>query len=95
MLQNLEPVFTFVLFCAAPENEKSPIFNMPGVRRIGSEVSPGVFYGSPAGKPAHRPPQLLRLLNEIQNDLASQSTPSARYFVLMILACSYDVTRAS
>lgn len=69
------------MFCAAPENEKISVFNKSGVGRLGSEVSPGVFYGSPAGKSAHRPPQLIRLLNEIQSDLASQTTPSARYFV--------------
>lgn len=70
------------MFCAAPEKEKISVFNKLSVGRLGNEVSPGVFYGSPAGKPAHRPPQLIRLLNEIQNDLASQSTPSARYFIL-------------
>lgn len=63
---------------AISKNEKVSVFNKLGVGRLGSEVSPGVFYGSPAGKSAHRPPKLIRLLNEIQNDLASQSTPSAR-----------------
>ncbi len=63
----------------APENGRISVFNQLGVGKRGSEVSPGVFYGSVAGKPAQRPPQLVRLLDEIQNDLASQSTPSARY----------------
>jgi len=54
-------------------------------------VSAGVFYGSPAGNPAHRPPQLVRLLNEIQNDLASQSTPSTRY-LFDDLVCLSDVS---
>ncbi|KAG0605264.1 hypothetical protein M758_9G044200 [Ceratodon purpureus] len=61
-----------------PENDRIPVFNQPGVGRRGNEVSPGVFYGSAGGKPAQRPPQLIRLLNEIQNDLASLSTPSGR-----------------
>lgn len=61
-----------------PENDRIPVFNQLGVGRRGNEVSPGVFYGSAAGKPAQRPPQLIRLLNEIQNDLASQTTPSRR-----------------
>jgi hypothetical protein len=67
------------MLCAAPENDRIPVFNQLGVGRRGNEVSPGVFYGSAAGKPAQRPPQLIRLLNEIQNDLASQTTPSRRY----------------
>ena len=64
---------------AAPENDRIPVFNQLGIGRGGSEVSPGVFYGSAAGKRAQQPPQLIRLLNEIQNDLACQSTPSKRY----------------
>lgn len=55
----------------------------PGSGRLGNEVSPGVFYGSDASKVAHRPRQLLRLLNEIR-DLASESTSSGRYLYLMI-----------
>lgn len=59
-----------------PENGRISVFK-PGSRRLGSEVSPGVFYGSDASKVAHRPRQLLRLLNEIR-DLASESTSSGR-----------------
>lgn len=63
------------------KNEKLPVFNKLGVGRRGSEVSPGVFYGSVVGKPAHRPPQLIRLLNEIQSDLSSQITPNSRHAI--------------
>ncbi|KAL2613796.1 hypothetical protein R1flu_025488 [Riccia fluitans] len=35
----------------------------------GKQISPGVFYGSPFGKPSNKPLHILRLLNEIQNDL--------------------------
>lgn len=71
-------------YCAATSNCQSPRFKeLPARGRgKGSEVSPGVFYGSPAGRSAHRPPQLIRLLAEIQNDLALQKTPITRYFLL-------------
>eukprot|EP00250_Pteridium_aquilinum_P003703 c14008_g1_i2 orf=149-2014(+) len=42
------------------------------------EVSPGVFYGSPAGKCSKRPPQVLRLLHEIRRDLASEGYSFSR-----------------
>lgn len=74
--------FHCVMLCAAPGNDKIPVFNQLGLGRRGNEVSPGVFYGSAAGKPAQRPAQLIRLLNGIQNDLASQSTPGRRYFMM-------------
>ncbi|CAM6107019.1 unnamed protein product [Calypogeia fissa] len=37
------------------------------------QISPGVFYGSPLGKPAITPPQFQRLLNDIRRDLAGQN----------------------
>ena len=71
-------------YCAATSNcQPLRIKELPA-RGRGSEVSPGVFYGSPAGKSAHRPPQLIRLLAEIQNDLALQKTPITRYFLLRL-----------
>ncbi|BBN17832.1 DNA-directed primase/polymerase protein [Marchantia polymorpha subsp. ruderalis] len=39
-----------------------------------NQISPGVFYGSPFGKPSNKPLHVLRLLNEIQNDLVGQRT---------------------
>ncbi|XP_057871559.2 uncharacterized protein LOC131077968 isoform X2 [Cryptomeria japonica] len=39
----------------------------------GKQISPGVFYGSPAGKPSKKPPQLLRLLHEIHKDLTEEN----------------------
>jgi len=60
----------------------------PGVHEVTkqgrrkNEVSPGVFYGSPTGNPSRRPFQLVRLLHEIQNDLALQTAPKPRYMVL-------------
>ncbi|MCO5586812.1 hypothetical protein L7F22_040755 [Adiantum nelumboides] len=60
-------------------NEMSPVggFVTPDLKAVRSssiakEVSPGVFYGSPAGKCSKRPPQVLRLLHEIRRDLASE-----------------------
>eukprot|EP00249_Psilotum_nudum_P013456 c24342_g1_i1 orf=428-2221(+) len=54
----------------------------PNFRRrrhsITKEVTPGVFYGSPTGKPAKKPPQLLRLLDEIHKDLAAEEEPPSR-----------------
>jgi hypothetical protein len=56
----------------------------PGVHEVTkqgrrkNEVSPGVFYGSPTGNPSRRPFQLVRLLHEIQNDLALQTAPKPR-----------------
>lgn len=60
----------------------------PGVHEVTkqgrrkNEVSLGVFYGSPTGNPSRRPFQVVRLLHEIQNDLALQKAPKPRYMVL-------------
>lgn len=77
-------VHAFLL--AATPGCETPRFKELRARGRGSEVSPGVFYGSSAGKPAHRPPQLIRLLTEIQNDLVLQKTPITRYFPLHVFA---------
>jgi hypothetical protein len=63
----------------------------PGVHEVTkqerrkNEVSPGVFYGSPTGNPSRRPSQLVRLLHEIENDLALQKAPKPRYMVLSLV----------
>lgn len=49
------------------------------------EVSPGVFYGSPAGKCSKRPPQVLRLLHEIRRDLASEGYSVSRQEIHLVL----------
>ncbi len=62
----------------------------PGVHKLTkqgrrkNEVSPGVFYGSPTGNPSRRPFQLVRLLHEIQNDLALQKAPKPRYWYSLV-----------
>lgn len=60
----------------------------PDYKKLGagaSEVSPGVFYGSSVGKPAKRPPQLIRLLHEIQQDLALQENLTYRYSGMLMV----------
>ncbi|KAJ7564691.1 hypothetical protein O6H91_02G028900 [Diphasiastrum complanatum] len=46
--------------------------------RNSQEITPGIFYGSPAGKPSKKPVQLLHLLNEIQFDLAKEKEVESR-----------------
>ena len=52
---------------------------------ITKEISPGVFYGSPAGKCGKRPPQVLRLLHEIRRDLAAEGYSFSRFLGITIL----------
>ncbi|CAK9869460.1 unnamed protein product [Sphagnum jensenii] len=69
---------------AANENATTGEYVTPGVHEVTkqgrrkNEVSPGVFYGSPTGNPSRRPFQVVRLLHEIQNDLALQKAPKPR-----------------
>lgn len=52
--------------------EASPTPTKRHQKNHGKQISPGVFYGSPDGKPSKKPPQLLRLLHEIRKDLTEQ-----------------------
>ncbi|KAH9603717.1 hypothetical protein KSS87_007073 [Heliosperma pusillum] len=45
----------------------------------GKQISPVVFYGSPHGVPPKRPSSLLRVLREIQIDLAGRRKSNIRY----------------
>lgn len=53
--------------------EYSPTPTKRHPKNHGKQISPGVFYGSPDGKPSKKPPQLLRLLHEIRKDLREQN----------------------
>ncbi|XP_010261360.1 PREDICTED: DNA-directed primase/polymerase protein isoform X5 [Nelumbo nucifera] len=44
----------------------------------GKQLSPVIFYGSPYGVPAKRPYRLLKLLNEIREDLTTQNSLQSR-----------------
>jgi len=53
--------------------EASPTPTKGHQKNHGKQISPGVFYGSPDGKPSKKPPQLLRLLHKIRKDLTEQN----------------------